>query len=148
MCRLSPSFSGLAEELFARKRRAKQRYVWRMSPVWVSWEVACFGLMVGALVSLYLYVFQLSPDTPTATTYDVYDADVMAPARFFMVRKNESGWNPYLANVLQVRQRGGSAWTGLGHAWVTQQSLPRADLRACHTNLRSHRTNTVTLRVL
>ncbi len=97
-----------------------------MSPVWVGWEVACFGLMVGALVSLYVYVFQLSPDTPTATTYDVYDADVMAPARFFMVRKNESGWNPYLANVLQVRLQWGQCPDRTGHAWLTLQSLLHA----------------------
>lgn len=45
-----------------------------------------------------------SPGIPTATTYDVYDADVNAPARFFMINKDERGWNPYLASVLQAFQ--------------------------------------------
>ncbi|KXZ54494.1 hypothetical protein GPECTOR_4g559 [Gonium pectorale] len=92
------------EELYLRKRRAKSRWRWRMSSLWVAWEVAATCIMFVAMVLLFWYIFHLSPRAPDATTYDVYDSDVAAPARYFMIAKDESAWNPYLANQLRTLQ--------------------------------------------
>ncbi|GFR52795.1 hypothetical protein Agub_g15415 [Astrephomene gubernaculifera] len=98
------------EELFRRKQQAKRRWTWRVTPFWVCWEVGASALQIASLALLYWYVFQLSPGAPTATTFDVYDADTWAPARYFMVKKNESGWNPYMANqLLSIEIRSASA---------------------------------------
>lgn len=91
-----------AEELFERKRRAKRRWVWRVTPFWVVWEVIVFCIMQSAMVLLAWYVFHLAPATPRETLYDVYDADVSAPARYFMIRKDESGFTRFLADRLRV----------------------------------------------
>ncbi len=49
-------------------------------------------------------MFSLAPNAPTATNYDVYDAEASSPARYFMVHKKEAGWNPLLARQLMVRR--------------------------------------------
>lgn len=93
----------LTEELYQRKRKLKRRWMWRVTPFWVMWELIAWSLMLAAMVLLAWFVFYLSPRVPTATTYDVCDGDLSSPARFFMLRKDESGWSSYLANQLMVR---------------------------------------------
>ncbi|GIL65472.1 hypothetical protein Vafri_19251 [Volvox africanus] len=90
-----------SEELYKRKRKAKRRWSLRVTPFWVFWELAVWSLMLTAMIILAWYVFYLSRRAPTDTTYDVYDA-AYSPARFFMIRKDTTAWNEYLAGQLRI----------------------------------------------
>lgn len=82
------------EEAFQRQQRAKKVFKGRMRPFWVWYEAVIGALMLSALVCLYVYVFHWSPYAPISTSYEIYDADAYSPAHYFMLRKDESRFDP------------------------------------------------------
>eukprot|EP00955_Chlamydomonas_euryale_P108267 365833-Chlamydomonas_euryale.AAC.3 len=81
------------DEVYRRKLHAKVRVQARMNAFWVAYEYTMCVLMVIAVGLQFYYIFGLSPNVPAELRYDVYDADIKAPARPFLLKRDDAGFS-------------------------------------------------------
>lgn len=70
-----------------RVSEATGRFKGQLTPFWIGYEVLVSLLMTVCLIVLYVYDFSLTPKAPFTVSTNAYDADMFAPSRYFMLRR-------------------------------------------------------------
>jgi len=66
---------------------SRGRYRAKLTPFWIAYELVVCALMLAALATLCTYNFSLTPRASFAVSARPYDADLYAPARYFLPRR-------------------------------------------------------------
>ncbi|KAG2444343.1 hypothetical protein HXX76_001099 [Chlamydomonas incerta] len=85
------------------------RYRPRMNTFWIVWELAICCLMVAAMATYFTYCVRLSNQDQFFVKLNVYDADTFAPARYFLLRRQEPPVGVYASNDSAVTATAGSS---------------------------------------